>query len=164
MRIKLWLTCVLVSALAQTATADEIILRVTGGLAKPATKTEVRTQFTLKDLQALPQNEIKATTAFTGAATFKGPLLKDVLKIAGAKPDATEVLAIALDGYRVKIPIADFSKYEVVAAYEMNGKTLKPESRGPIWIMYPLDKYPKELTTPATETRLVWSLKELQVD
>lgn len=164
MRIKFWLALALVGALSQAVAAEEVILRITGNLVKPAAKADVRTQFTLKDLQALPQLEFKATTAFTGTASFKGPLLRDVLKTAGASPDAKHVLAIAIDGYRVKIPISDFSKYEVIAAQEMNGKTLKPESRGPIWIMYPLDQYPKELSTPATETRLVWSLKELRVD
>lgn len=164
MRLKMWSIFASLGLIANLALADEVILRVTGDLTKWTASAVTKTQFTLKDLREMPNTVVIATTAFTGPATFKGPLLRDLLKKAGVKPTATEVLAIASDGYRVKIPISDFTKYEVVGGYEMNGKVLTNANRGPIWIMYPLDKYPKELSTEATETKLVWSLKELKIE
>lgn len=164
MRMKLWAIFVFLGVITNVALADDVILRVTGDLTKSSASAPTKTAFTLKDFQEMPNTVVKATTAFTGPATFKGPLLRDVLKRAGIKSNATEVLAIALDGYRVKIPVSELTKYEVIGAYEMNGKVLKPANRGPIWIMYPLDKYPKELSSEATETRLVWSLIELKIE
>ena len=163
MRKKFWIIFVVVSAMMQIASADEVILRVTGNISKPTATSTAKTEFTLNDLSKLDATVVKANTMFTGPATFKGPLVRDLLKLAGANPNSKDVIAIANDGYTVRIPIAEFLKYEVIAAYEKDNVQLKPDNRGPIWLMYPLDKYPKELKTPLVDTRLVWSLKEINV-
>ena len=50
----------------------------------------------------------------------------------------------------------------MLLAFEMDGQRLEPRDKGPLWIVYPLDQF-GELRTRATERKMVWQLKELQV-
>lgn len=138
-------------------------LRVSGLVTAVNSKDGKAHEFTLKDLEKLSNVSIKATTRFTGSATFTGPLIRDILKMSGISNSATEVVAKGIDGYTVTIPIAELNKYDVVAASSINGKKLDIESKGPLWIMYPVDKFPNELAGDATATRMVWNLVELKV-
>ena len=51
----------------------------------------------------------------------------------------------------------------MIVAYTQNGKRLTVESKGPLWIMYPTDKYPGELLNDETTSKLVWALTGLVV-
>ncbi len=103
--------------------------------------------------------EIKTTTPWTeGEVTFRGVLAHDVFKT--AKIDSGAVHAIALNDYKVEIPVADFEKYGVLLAMEMNGSELTVREKGPIWIIYPDST--SDHTSATLRSRMVWQLKELR--
>ena len=116
-----------------------------------------------KELSALPVTSIRATTNYSGNAEYTGPLMKDVLAKAGMPATAKEVILVGLDGYQIRVPVSDFVKWEVVLAHTQNGKRLEIETKGPLLVMYPNDKYPKELRNHATNIKQVWALVSVKV-
>ena len=90
--------------------------------------------------------------------TVRGPLLRDVLKAAGASQ--TGVTAKAFDNYEMKIPGEDFTKFDVILAIEVDGKRLSVRNKGPAWVVYPSVDHP-ELQGELYQSRSVWQIKEL---
>ena len=88
-------------------------------------------------------------TAFLALAAFTGPLLSDVLKLVGANGSAVELHT--LDDYTVTVPASDAQRYGAILAYSMNGKRLKVRDFGPLFLIYPRDAYPSELTGAAAD-------------
>ena len=119
--------------------------------------------FSFADLQKLGDTKIKSTTRYTDVGEFSGPKIRDIMKAVGVKPDATAVSVVAIDGYQQTIPLQDFEKWEVITAHSLNGKRLPIENKGPLWIMYPIDKYPNDLMNNKTTMKLVWNLTGLVV-
>ena len=118
-------------------------------------------QLTIKQLQALPQLEIKTQTRWTqGEKRFKGPLLRDVLALSAKK--ARYITAVAINGYRVDIPSQDYLNIDVILALTQADKPLTLRTKGPIWIIYPWSARP-ELEQGAYYSRAVWQLSTLEI-
>lgn len=143
---------------ADLPAAGEVILRVTGARVDGGKGVN----FTFQDLQKLVNVKIRSTTQYVGSAEFEGPRLRDILRAARVPVGAREVILVGADGYRARAPVADFEKYEVVAAHTVNGKRLTLDSKGPLWVMYPNEKH-QELIGHATNDKLVWSFVQVQV-
>ena len=112
-------------------------------------------------LESLGIAELRTTTPWTdGVGRFRGVLARDLLDRLGA--GGTRVHAVALNDYATDIPLTDFYSYPVLLAFEMDGKTLTPRDKGPLWIVYPLDDY-AELQEGVTNRKMVWQLTELDV-
>lgn len=117
--------------------------------------------FSRADLEALPQHSIETATNFTdGRPTFRGPRLSDALAAAGQAP-AERLVLIAENDYKVEIPVADLDRYGPILAMEMNGVALTRRSRGPIWVMYPVDTLAKE--DREINDKLIWQLVRVEV-
>ena len=146
----------LASVFAMTAglgAAQEPILTVS--------RTGTATTYSHDDLLALPQHRIATTTSVTdGVVAFDGFLIRALL--GDDLPDDAVVVATALNDYQVEIPVTDFTRYDVIGALSMDGETLSPRDKGPIWIVYPRDDHP-ELQDIRYDTRWVWQLVSLQV-
>jgi hypothetical protein len=84
-------------------------------------------------------------------------------KAASAKVKGSVIHATALDDYRASIPFSDAQDYDVILAHQMNGETLTPKNKGPLFIVYPYDSKP-ELQTVRFYERSIWQLKSLQVE
>lgn len=147
---------------ASFAQSDKKILTVSGKITKTNTP-DGKFVFSMAELQKLGDTTIKSTTRYTEVGDFTGPKIRDILKAVGVAPDAAAVSVVALDGYQQTIPLTDFSKWEVITAHSLNGKRMAVEAKGPLWIMYPIDKYPNDLMNNATTMKLVWSLTGLVV-
>jgi hypothetical protein len=138
--------------------AKEVLLKVSGLISNTNSKDKKSYGFSQNDLERLANINITATTPHAGKAIYSGPRVSTILSLVGAKNDVKEIVALGLDGYRVKIPIQEFNKYEIIIATAQNGKRLTLETKGPFWLMYPIDKYPKELINSTIDNRLVWAL------
>lgn len=135
------------------AQSQPVILEVTGQV--DATRT-----FTLDQLQALGTTELATSTAWTdGTPVFEGVLARTVLASIGPVRSSI-VTAIALNDYRADIPVSDFSDYDVLFAWSMNGEMLTRRDKGPLWIVYPRDAVP-QLREERYEHRWVWQLSRL---
>jgi hypothetical protein len=51
----------------------------------------------------------------------------------------------------------------VIVAYSMNGKRLKVSDFGPLFLIYPRDAFPTELSGAAADSKFVWQIKDLIV-
>jgi hypothetical protein len=113
-------------------------------------------------LDALPQKSFVTETPWTkGLVKFTGPLLSDVLKAVNAS--GTNIKAIALNDYKVSIPVEDAKKYGIILARQMDGKMLTVRDKGPLFVMYPFEQFP-ELKTSVYFSRCIWQLQSIFVE
>ncbi|WP_018151697.1 molybdopterin-dependent oxidoreductase [Leeia oryzae] len=154
--------CTMTSALADglAKPTGPVVLTISGKLTK--TNTDKQTAvFDMAMLKSIGMKTVQTSTTWTkGKPKFEGPLARDVLKAVGATGSKT--IAIALNDYKVEIPTADFTKYDVILAITMDGKTMSRREKGPLWIIYPRDQFP-ELVTPEADAKFLWQLKGLDV-
>ncbi|BBK30249.1 oxidoreductase [Allostella humosa] len=135
------------------------ILEMSGSIANTTDGTVAK--FDLAGLEALGKTVVRTSTKWTdGPVTFEGVLMRDLLAKVGAK--GTEIVAVALNDYKVKIPIADFEKLNVILAYRRDGKAMPVRDKGPLWIMYPFDDNPA-IKTDLYFARCAWQLKAIEV-
>ncbi len=129
--------------------AGTVMLDVTGTIAN--TNGNGKASFDLDMLEAVGKTTTVTSTAWTeGKSTFEGVLLSDLMKRVGAS--GKTAVAIALNDYKVDIPVEDFVRYPVILAYRMDGERLKIRDKGPLWIIYPQDDFP-ELKTKQTQVK-----------
>jgi hypothetical protein len=139
--------------------AGRVLLTVTGAIDR--TNGPGRAQFDLAMLQALGLAKVTTTTNWTdGRQVFEGVPARKLMEAVGAR--GTTVSAVAIDDYKVEIPLSDLMDYPVLLALSMNGVALTPRDKGPIWIVYPRDDIPA-LNDPKMDLRWVWQLKALDV-
>jgi hypothetical protein len=143
-----------------TAPQERIILEITGKITN--TNAGNRAQFDLPMLEKLGISRRKTSTAWTeGQPVFEGVLMKDLFNQVGATGD--KVTVVALNDYKVDIPMSDFKNFPVILAYRMDGQALRVKDKGPLWIIYPADEFP-ELNNKQTQNKWVWQVKEIQIN
>jgi hypothetical protein len=145
------------AAVAQPAAtpAGPQLLEITGSVEGKSVK------FDLAGLEKIGRKTLKTSTKWTqGQIEFEGVPMADLLKAVGAK--GAEIVAVAINDYKVTIPIADFAKHNVVLAYRRDGQTMPVRDKGPLWIMYPFDENP-DLKTDLYYSRCAWQLKAIEV-
>ncbi|WP_425497784.1 molybdopterin-dependent oxidoreductase [Paraburkholderia ultramafica] len=147
-------------AQAQSA-ASPLALDVEGKIGKTTDASHHTYHFTEAQLLALPAHSITTSTTWTPRSTFTGPLLADILKTVGAY--GTQVEFQTFDDYTYTVPVSDCDRYGVVVAYSMNGQRLKISNFGPLFLIYPRDAYPDELTGASGDSKFVWQIKALIV-
>ena len=135
------------------------ILTVSG---KIAVKNQgERATFDMAMLEALPQHSFTTRTPwFAKPVKFTGPLLADVL--AAVKASGTTISAVAINDYKISIPLTDTRKYEVVVARLIDGQPMPVREKGPLFVVYPFDSA-AELRTSTFYERSIWQLKALDI-
>ncbi|WP_028450375.1 molybdopterin-dependent oxidoreductase [Chitinibacter tainanensis] len=115
----------------------------------------------LADLDKLPQYKMTVPTPwYPEPQTFEGPLLRDVLKLAGVSSGALRLSA--LNDYTIEIPASDAFTYDVIVASRLGGKTMSIREKGPLFIMYPFDQH-ADLRKTDYYRRCAWQLKLITV-
>jgi hypothetical protein len=118
-------------------------------------------RFDLAMLDALPQGRFDGETPWTkGRPVFTGPLMSAVLDAVGAT--GTTLRVSALNDYSADIPVADPRRYAVILATRLNGAPMSVRDKGPLWVMYPMDREPA-LRLETTYARSVWQVKSIEV-
>ncbi len=110
----------------------------------------------------LPTSTLRTGTLWTSASDWTGPTLQSVLQATGVDASATVVRPHALNDYFLTIPLADLAEYGPVVAHTRDGKRLKPEKFGPLFLMFPRDQH-DDLRSPAGTSKFVWGLCRLEV-
>jgi hypothetical protein len=137
-----------------------VILTVTGKIG--VKNTPDAAVFDAALLDALPQKSfVTKTPWFKEPVKFTGPLLRDVLQ--ALKADGKTVNAIALNDYKVAIPISDALQYDVLLARQINGRVITVREKGPVFIIYPFDSAP-ELRNLTYYSRSIWQVKALGIE
>ena len=136
-----------------------VVLTVSGRIGiRNADKTA---EFDMAMLAALPQHTFSTKTPwYPEAHKFTGPLLRDVLAAAGAQ--GKNLRAIALNDYKVDLPVADALKFNLVLARLMDDKPMPVRDKGPLFIIYPFDA-DEALRNERYYSRSAWQLKAIDV-
>lgn len=146
-------------ALALDKPAGEPVLTVKGAVTE--TNDGANAVFDMKMLEALKGRSAKMETPWTeGEVEFSGPLLREVLKAAGAKGKTLKV--IALNDYSADVPMEDADALDTMLASKMNGTEMSVRDKGPLMLVYPFD-LDKGLYNEKYFSRSVWQIKEIEV-
>lgn len=148
-----------------------LVLFATGWLAAPAMAGEpmltvagpgggAERQLTLGELRRIGGVEITTTTPWTeGTVTFTGVTGRQLVAALGA--DGGEVLADAINDYRVTIPFEVFDSDDLLIAYARDGAEMPVRDKGPLWIVFPFDsdaRYVSEIYKAYS----IWNLYRLE--
>lgn len=115
----------------------------------------------LKELDAMPQVSFTTSTIWTdGDVVFSGVPLKTLLEdVAG---DGTAVEMIALNDYKVAMPLSELEEGAPLVATRMNGEVMSVRDKGPFWVVFPYDADAK-YQTETTYSYSIWQLNRLEV-
>ena len=113
------------------------------------------------DLESLEQVRIETNTPWTERRrAFEGPALVDVLDAAGIAGEAVEL--VALNDYRVTMPLDHAGPDYPIIAHRIDGKTFSVRERGPFWVIFPYDRG-REFRSEKFAGWSVWQLSEIRV-
>lgn len=144
-----------------TGAQTKVLLSVTG-LVGPG-NTADGTDFDLASLDALPQHGfVTATPWFKDQHRFSGPLLRNVLAAAGAQAQARTLLAVALNNYKIELPVDDARRFDVIVASRLDDKPMSVRDKGPLFIVYPFHEH-SELRSERYYSRSAWQLRRLEL-
>ncbi len=119
-------------------------------------------ELTLEDIEALPQTAFVSYNEYVdGPTIFRGPLVREVLARGGLH-EAEIVRFTALNDYFIDIPASDFTAFDAILAVESNGRRLSRRDKGPLWLVYPVDRHP-ELEHHEFVARLIWQVVRIDV-
>jgi hypothetical protein len=156
-----WLAVAALACAAQAATASSLALDIKGKITRTTDPDHTLYHLSEAQILALPPHSITTSTTWTPKSVFTGPLLADILKAAGAY--GSEIEFHTYDEYTYTIPVSDAERYGVIVAYAMNGQRLELSDFGPLFLIYPRDAYPAELTGASADSKFVWQIKALVV-
>jgi hypothetical protein len=112
-------------------------------------------------LEKLPQRSFSTKTPwYPEARKFTGVLLRDLLAAVGAR--GKTVKAVALNDYRVDIPVDEAQRHDLMVAYLLDDKTMPVREKGPLVLIYPFDTQP-QLRTAINYSRAAWQLRQLEL-
>lgn len=117
--------------------------------------------FDMAMIEALPQHSFTTRTPwYDKPVKFTGPLLSDVL--AAVKASGTTLSAVAINDYKINIPVDDVARHGVLMARLIDDKPIPVRSKGPLFVVYPFDSA-AELRTSVYYERSIWQLKALEL-
>ncbi len=118
-------------------------------------------------IAALPAVSIRPTLEYDGKPhSLRGPLLGDVLALAGARPaDTTKVLLRAVDGYAAAVPMGQLRAWRFIVATHLDGQPMALGGLGPLWAVYDADRVPEMAARPMAERfgACPWALYHIEV-
>lgn len=118
-------------------------------------------ELSLANLDAMEQVSFRTTTIWTdGEVTFSGVPLKALLASVGADGSAVEM--VALNDYKVVMPMAALEDGAPIIATRMDGDTMSVRDKGPYWIVFPYDRDPK-YQAETIYSFSIWQLNRLKV-
>jgi hypothetical protein len=139
--------------------AGAVILTVAGAIER--TNAGAAADLDRAMLEGLGTETVRTSTPYTtGVQEFRGVPLKRLLDALGARGRLATM--IALNDYRVAVPLGDAETPGVILAFERNGEPMPVRDKGPLWLIYPLDGRP-ELDTRETHAKLIWQLRRIEI-
>jgi hypothetical protein len=156
------------AAFALAPPSAAIVLTVSGrvrignaGVGSGAPAGPTQAHFDLPMLEALHQHSFTTTTPwYPSARRFTGPLLRDVLAAVGAQGESLRLMA--LNDYRIDVPVRDTQRFDVIVAHKLDGKPMAVRDKGPLFVIYPFDAH-AELRSPVYFGRSAWQLRRIEV-
>lgn len=118
-------------------------------------------------LARLPAQTIHPTLEYDGKPhTLRGPLLADVLALAGARTDPGTRLALrAVDGYAAAITLKQARTQRFIVATHLDGEPMALGGLGPLWAVIDADRVPEMAALPLNQRfgACPWALYHIEV-
>lgn len=119
-------------------------------------------RLTLSDLEALPSETLEAQLPGEANARWQGVRLSLLLRHLDLAPPK-RLRVLALNDYSAIIPYSDLDSYQPILAYRRNGAYMAIRERGPLFIIYPMARYP-ELRNQVYYNRTVWQVSSITLE
>ena len=136
------------------------LLTVSGLIGRVNNEIAHTYDFSEAEYLKLATTRITTGTPWTPVSVFVGPLVVDVMRVAGVTSGT--LIFKTLDDYSAPIPWEDLVRYGVILAHSMNGQRLNKNRWGPLWTIYPRDQYPAALRGPIVESRFIWQVDRIE--
>lgn len=147
------------SAQALEAPTGKVVLTLSGKVAD--TNDAKQAKLDMAMIRKLPQISFTTQTPWDPKPVkFTGPRLKDVLAL--VKGSGTSLVAVALNDYKITIPMSDVDEHGVLLAHQMDDADIPVRTKGPLFIVYPFDSKPELKSTKFYE-RSIWQLKAIEL-
>lgn len=139
-----------------SATSEKILLNI------HSDSQQVSEQYTLTQLQHLPQHEIRTKIPWTNEThTYRGPYLEEIFTLAKIKGEWLTLYA--LDHYQVSFNFKKIKMYKPILALQVDSKPLTIRTKGPIWLILPMSDY-KELSAAIYNDYMIWHLIKISIE
>lgn len=141
------------------APTGDVILTISGEI--DMTNVGDTLQLDRETFAALADRAFETSTTWTkGIHTFHGLSLHTLTELLALTEGS--LLATAVNGYTIEIPVSDAQPDGPMIAYQMNGHDMSVREKGPLWIVYPYDSSP-DYRTAVIHSRSIWQLDRLTV-
>lgn len=123
--------------------------------------------FDLDALDAFEQVSFETGTIWTdGTSRFSGVPVAVLLAAAGFEEvlenDEARLELVALNDYRVSIPMAEIGPEVPIVATRIDGEPMPIREKGPYWLIFPYDHDPRYRTEDSYK-RSIWQLVQMVV-
>jgi hypothetical protein len=142
------------------APTGDVIVTVDG---KIGTKNAGETiQMDMPTLESVGLVDYKVDDPFEKRPTvFRGVLMSDLLDLWKVDSSATTLTMVALNDYKVDVPMADLRKYPVIFAVQQDGKYMPVSTRGPAMLVFPYANF--EFDRGKYDDFWIWQIKSITV-
>lgn len=146
----------------QAQATEPVVLTLFGDIQLDEQQYE-RLDFTLSDLQALPQGEIITAHPWVSRPHhYQGvDLNRLVARLFGHRRVITLYME-ALNGFSVAVDWPQVSPLAPILAWQDNGKAMSRRNKGPLWLMLPFDRVPKVQQADLLHF-MAWQLRNIKV-
>jgi hypothetical protein len=139
--------------------AGRVILTVTGKIG--VFNADAAAQFDRPMIESLGWHGFTTSTPwYDGPVRFDGVKMSTLMQTLRATGDT--VVATALNDYETRIPLSDFTTFDVILALKRNGEYMAVRDKGPLFIVYPFDT-DTNLQSQKYYGRCAWQLARLAV-
>ena len=126
------------------------------------TRSGTEEVWTRAAVEALGADALETSTPWHhGTQRFEGVRLARLLDHVGADGLAALILH-AMNDYTALVPLADVVRYDPLLALRRNGADMPVADRGPLFLVYPFDKFP-ELDGPGFRARSIWQVDAMDL-
>jgi hypothetical protein len=137
------------------------ILTVTGKIG--TTNSGDHIEMDLPTIESVGLVDYKMTDPFEKKpTTFRGVLMSQLLDLWKVPADATMLEMVALNDYKVNVPIEDLRKYPVIFALQQDGQYMPVSTRGPAMLVYPYDNF--SFDHQKYDDYWIWQIKSISVN
>ncbi len=120
-----------------------------------------RVVYDKEKIALLQQLTVRTKTPWTqGLQNFIGPRLGFFVE--RYKPSARKIIATAINGYYIEIPVSDVLEYDVILAAKRDGNDMSVRERGPYWVIYPWSEQPA-LRKETIYARSIWQVIKIEL-
>jgi hypothetical protein len=145
-----------------SAPQSKALLTVSGRIGRVNNDAADTFDFSEAEFLELAATSITTGTPWTPTSVFVGPLLVDVMQVAGVTSGT--LIFKTLDDYIAPIPWEDLVRYGVILAHSQDGQRLNNKRWGPLWTIYPRDQNPAALRGPIAESRFIWQVDRIEAE